>query len=110
MTQLRDAYIVAATRTPIGKSGRGVFKNTRPDDLLVAVIKNALAQVPTLDPAAIEDAIDDYESFLSPIGADLGRMSDGAELDEKYVAFLHRSAPAGLDGLKIVIDGGMSQL
>ncbi|RZI83080.1 MAG: acetyl-CoA C-acyltransferase [Rubrivivax sp.] len=55
--QLKDAYIVAATRTPIGKSGRGVFKNTRPDDLLVAVIKSALAQVPTLDPAAIEDAI-----------------------------------------------------
>jgi acetyl-CoA acyltransferase len=54
---LKDAYIVAATRTPIGKSGRGVFKNTRPDDLLVAVIKGALAQVPTLDPAAIEDAI-----------------------------------------------------
>jgi acetyl-CoA acyltransferase len=57
MTQLRDAYIVAATRTPIGKSGRGVFKNTRPDDLLVATIKNALSQVPSLDPAAIEDAI-----------------------------------------------------
>ena len=55
--QLRDAYIVAATRTPIGKSGRGVFKNTRPDDLLVATIKSALSQVPSLDPAAIEDAI-----------------------------------------------------
>ena len=40
---LKDAYIVAATRTPIGKSGRGVFKNTRPDDLLVAAIKNALS-------------------------------------------------------------------
>src|SRR5574343_594536 len=55
--QLRDVYVVAATRTPIGKSGRGVFKNTRPDDLLVATIKTALKQVPTLDPAAIEDAI-----------------------------------------------------
>src|SRR3982751_220077 len=55
--QLSDAYIVAATRTPIGKSGRGMFRNTRPDDLLVAVIQAALAQVPTLDPAAIEDAI-----------------------------------------------------
>ena len=31
--QLRDVYIVAATRTPIGKSGRGVFKNTRPETL-----------------------------------------------------------------------------
>jgi len=57
MTQLQDAYIVAATRTPIGKSGRGYFKNTRPDDLLVAAVRHALAQVPSLDPKAIEDAI-----------------------------------------------------
>ncbi|WP_298235425.1 acetyl-CoA C-acyltransferase [uncultured Azohydromonas sp.] len=55
--QVQDAYIVAATRTPIGKSGRGVFRNTRPDDLLVAALRGALKQVPTLDPAAIEDAI-----------------------------------------------------
>jgi acetyl-CoA acyltransferase len=55
--QVQDAYIVAATRTPIGRSGRGYFKNTRPDDLLVAAIKSAMTQVPTLDPAAIEDAI-----------------------------------------------------
>ena len=54
---LQDAYIVAATRTPIGKSGRGAFRNTRPDDLLVAAVRGALAQVPTLDPKAIEDAI-----------------------------------------------------
>ena len=55
--QLQDAYIVAASRTPIGKSHRGVFRNTRPDDLLVAAIQAALRQVPTLDPTAIEDAI-----------------------------------------------------
>ena len=52
--QVQDAYIVAATRTPIGKSGRGYFRNTRPDDLLVAAVKGALAQVPGLDPKAIE--------------------------------------------------------
>ncbi len=55
--QIQDAYIVAATRTPIGRSGRGYFRNTRPDDLLISVIKSAMAQVPSLDPAAIEDAI-----------------------------------------------------
>ncbi len=55
--QVQDAYIVAATRTPIGRSGRGFFRNTRPDDLLVAAVKSALAQVPNLDPKAIEDAI-----------------------------------------------------
>ena len=55
--QVQDAYIVAVTRSPIGKAPRGMFRNTRPDDLLVAVIKNALAQVPSLDPKAIEDAV-----------------------------------------------------
>jgi acetyl-CoA acyltransferase len=55
--QLQDAYIVAASRTPIGRSHRGFFRNTRPDDLLVAAIQAALQQVPGLDPKAIEDAI-----------------------------------------------------
>jgi acetyl-CoA acyltransferase len=55
--QVQDAYIVAATRLPIGKSGRGYFKNTRPDEMLVKVMQAALAQAPGLDPAAIEDAI-----------------------------------------------------
>ncbi len=55
--QVQDAYIVAATRTPIGRSGRGYFRNTRPDDLLVAAIRSAMTQVPSLDPKAIEDAI-----------------------------------------------------
>jgi acetyl-CoA acyltransferase len=55
--QLQDAYIVAATRTPIGKAPRGMFRNVRPDDLLVAAIRSAMAQVPGLDPKLIEDAI-----------------------------------------------------
>ncbi|TSE36246.1 acetyl-CoA C-acyltransferase [Tepidimonas charontis] len=57
MKHLRDAYIVAATRTPIGKSHKGYFRQTRPDDLLAHVLRAAVAQVPGLDPAAIEDVI-----------------------------------------------------
>ena len=57
MKQIQDAYIVAATRTPIGKSHKGFFRNYRPDDLLATTLKAALAQVPGLDPAAIEDII-----------------------------------------------------
>ena len=55
--QVQDAYIVAAARTPIGKAPRGAFRNMRPDDLLVAALRGALAQAPALDPAVIEDAI-----------------------------------------------------
>lgn len=57
MKQIQEAYIVAATRTPIGRSHRGFFRNTRPDDLLVKALQAALAQVPTLDPQSIEDLI-----------------------------------------------------
>ncbi|MBO4119476.1 acetyl-CoA C-acyltransferase [Cupriavidus gilardii] len=57
MKQLQDAYIVAATRTPIGKAPKGAFKHYRPDDLLATTLRAALAQVPNLDPALIEDAI-----------------------------------------------------
>ncbi len=57
MKQIQDAYIVAATRTPIGRSHKGFFRNYRPDDLLATILKSALAQAPGLDPQAIEDII-----------------------------------------------------
>src|SRR5689334_21995830 len=55
--QIQDAYIVAARRTAVGKAPRGVFRNTRPDDLLAHVITAALADAPGIDPKRIEDAI-----------------------------------------------------
>jgi acetyl-CoA acyltransferase len=55
--QIQDAYIVAATRTPVGKAPRGMFRNVRPDDMLAHVLKAALALCPGLDPRAIEDVI-----------------------------------------------------
>jgi len=57
MKNIQDAYIVAATRSAVGRSGRGALKNTRPDDLLGNALSHILTQVPTLDPKAIEDAI-----------------------------------------------------
>ena len=55
--QVQDAYIVAATRTPVGKAPRGVFRNTRPDDMLAHVIRAVMAQCPGSDPHRIGDAI-----------------------------------------------------
>jgi acetyl-CoA acyltransferase len=57
MKQLHDAYIVAATRTPIGRSHKGYFLHTRPDDLLAHVLREVVAAAPGLDPSAIEDVI-----------------------------------------------------
>src|SRR5437667_12046136 len=55
--QMQDAYIVAATRTPVGKAPRGAFKHTRPDSLLAHVLQSVLAQVREIEPQRIEDAI-----------------------------------------------------
>ena len=74
MKQIQDAYIVAATRTPIGRSHRGFFKNTRPDDLLVMALQAALAQVPSLDPAAIEDIICGCAIPEGPQGLNIARI------------------------------------
>src|ERR1043165_4532474 len=55
MTQ--DAYIIAGFRTAVGKSKKGGFRFTRPDDLAVQVIKKLLSTVPQLDPKRIDDLI-----------------------------------------------------
>ena len=72
--QVQEAYIVAATRTPIGRSHRGFFRNTRPDDLLVHALQAALAQVPTLDPKAIEDIICGCAIPEGPQGLNIARI------------------------------------
>lgn len=53
---MQEAYIVAATRLPVGKRN-GLYAHTRPDDMLAAALRGALAQVPALDPARIDDVI-----------------------------------------------------
>ena len=55
--QIQDAYIVAVRRTAVGKAPRGVFRNTRPDDLLAHAIRATLDDVPSVDRARIDDAI-----------------------------------------------------
>ncbi|MDR9389974.1 MAG: acetyl-CoA C-acyltransferase [Wenzhouxiangella sp.] len=54
---MSDAYIIAAVRTPVGRAFKGGFRNYRPDDLLAHALKEALNEVPELDPARIEDVI-----------------------------------------------------
>ncbi|MGE5946226.1 MAG: acetyl-CoA C-acyltransferase [Betaproteobacteria bacterium] len=54
--QIQDAYIVAATRLPVAKRN-GMYRHVRPDDMLAAVIKSVVAQVPGIDPARIGDVI-----------------------------------------------------
>jgi acetyl-CoA acyltransferase len=106
MKQLTNAYIVAATRTPIGKSHRGFFKNTRPDELLVAVLKSALAQVPGLDPNAVEDVICGCAIPEGPQGLNIARI--GAVLAGLPVTVggitVNRFCASGLSAIQMAAD------
>jgi acetyl-CoA acyltransferase len=88
--QVQDAYIVAATRTPIGKAPKGAFRNMRPDDLLVAAIRGAMAQVPSLDPKAVEDAI---------IGCAMPEAEQGLHMAR--IAVLLAGLPSSVGGMTI---------
>ena len=52
-----EAVIVSAVRTAVGRAGRGAFATTRADDLAAAAVNGALARVPELDHAEIEDLV-----------------------------------------------------
>jgi acetyl-CoA acyltransferase len=56
-SQIREAYIVAATRTPVGKAPRGMLRHVRPDDMLAHVIRSALAQVPSIERKQVADVV-----------------------------------------------------
>lgn len=88
--QIQEAYIVAATRTPVGKAPRGMFRNTRPDDLLVHVLKSVLAQAPTLDPAAVEDVI---------VGCAMPEAEQG--MNVARIALLLAGLPQGVPGVTV---------
>jgi acetyl-CoA acyltransferase len=54
---MKEAVIVSAVRTAVGKAPKGTLKNTRPDDLGAAAIREAINRVPNLDVNQIEDVI-----------------------------------------------------
>src|SRR6476660_3559802 len=54
---MQEAFIVSAVRTAIGKAPKGTLKDTRPDEMGAAVIKEAMARVPGLEVSDIEDVI-----------------------------------------------------
>lgn len=69
-----EAYIIKGYRTAVGKSKKGGFRFTRPDDLAADVIKHLVAQVPELDPTRIDDLIVGNAIPEAEQGMQMGRM------------------------------------
>lgn len=71
---MREAVIVSAVRTPVGKANRGAYKDVRPEDLGKAALQGALAKVPQLDPAEIDDVIVGCAMPEGQQGLNMGRI------------------------------------
>ena len=87
---MREAVIVASSRTPLAKSHRGSFNITRPDDLAAHAIRHAIGKVPGLDPKDVEEVI---------LGCGQPHGASGHNIAR--VAALRAGLPASVAGLTV---------
>ena len=71
---MKEAVVVSAVRTAVGKAPRGILKDTRPDDIAAMVIKEALARVPDLKMEDVDDVVLGCAFPESDQGLNLGRV------------------------------------
>jgi acetyl-CoA acyltransferase len=86
----RDAVIVSGVRTPVGKAPRGVFRETRPDDLAALVIQEALNRAAPLEVSQVEDVI---------LGCAYPEGEQG--IDVARIAIFRAGLPDAIPGLTI---------
>lgn len=80
---MRDAVIVTALRTPVGRANKGMLKDTRTDDLAGLIVKEALEATPGLDPESVSDVIVGNAYPEGEAGHNLARIAVAiAELPE----------------------------
>ncbi|MFO1399323.1 MAG: acetyl-CoA C-acyltransferase [Burkholderiales bacterium] len=104
--QMQDAYIVAATRTAVGKAPRGAFKSTRPDTLLAHVLASVMKQVPAIDPKRVEDvivgcAMPEYEQGMNV--ARIGVLLAGLPNSVSGMT-INRFCSSGLNAVSVAAD------
>jgi len=98
-----DAYIVAASRSAVGKATRGGFRFTRPDTLAADVIKHLLSTVPNVDKEQIEDVIVGNATPEAEQGLNVGRLISLIALDTDKVPGMtvNRYCASGLETIAI---------
>ena len=104
--QIQDAYIVAATRSPVGKAPRGMLRTTRPDSLLAHVLARVTAAVPSLPKDRVEDvivgcAIPEFEQGMNV--ARIGLLLAGLPSSVAGMT-INRFCSSGLNAVSIAAD------
>jgi acetyl-CoA acyltransferase len=122
--QLRDAVIVSAARTAVGKAPRGALRETPPSELAMVAVREALARAPGLDPAEVEDLVLGCAMPEGSQGLNMARqVSLGAGIPDSASAMtINRFCASGLQALAlatqavqtgvhdVVVAGGMESM
>lgn len=110
---MQEAYIVAGFRTAVGKSKKGGFRFTRPDDLAIDVIKGLLASVPQLDASRVDDVIVGNAVPEAEQGLQVGRIIAARALGFHAAGItINRYCASGLESIAMAtakIRSGMAE-
>jgi acetyl-CoA acyltransferase len=107
---MREAVIVSAVRTPVGKAPRGVYRTTRPEDMAALVIKAALERAPGWDPAEVDDVIMGCAFPEAEQGLNIGRnawLQAGLPIEVPGVT-VNRFCSSGLQAVAFAAQAIMS--
>ena len=82
---MQDAYIIAGSRSAVGKAIKGTLRDVRPDDLAAHVVRHLVASLPEFDPNLIHDVIVGNASPEAEQGLNVGRLISLMGLDTEKV-------------------------
>jgi acetyl-CoA acyltransferase len=103
---MREAVIVSSVRTAVGKSGKGALRNTRPDDMAAQVIQAALARVPAVTPALVDDVIFGCAMPEAEQGMNVARIASllAGVPDTAAAMTINRFCASGLQAIALAVD------
>ncbi len=111
---MKEAYIVAAKRSAVGKAKRGGFRNFRSDDIAVEVIQGLLKEVPELDPTLVDDLIVGCANPEGEQGLQIGRQISLRAMGKKVPGItINRYCASGLEAIAMAtakIKAGMGDI
>ena len=110
---MKDAYIVKAYRTAVGKAPKGLFKFKRPDELASETINHMVSEIPELDKTRIDDVIVGNATPEAEQGLNVGRLISlmGLKIDDVPGVTVNRYCASGLETIALAsakIKSGMA--
>jgi acetyl-CoA acyltransferase len=107
---MREAVIVSAVRTAVGKAGKGALRQVRPDDMAASVITGALQRVPALEAGMVEDVIFGCAMPEAEQGMNVARIASllAGVPHTASAMTINRFCSSGLQAIAIAAEGVQS--